>query len=115
MLCLRVAISLSPADRLAQRAGIRFTCGSVLVVPSPDRQQIRMAWRKYIILHEPQCVIREAATDDMPPVVFHKFTEIIGINDRRLYPCGGKSARLEPAQVDPFLYFLRAGMQRSRQ
>ena len=44
-----------------------------------------MAWGKYVILHEPQCVIREAATDHMAPVVFHKFTEIIGINDLRFY------------------------------
>ena len=43
-----------------------------------------MAWRKYVILHEPHCVIREAATDDLPSVLFHKFTEIIGINDLRL-------------------------------
>jgi len=70
-----------------------------------------MARRKHVILHEPQCVISEAATDDMTSVLFHKFTEIIGIKDRRLYACGGKSARLEPAQVDPFLYFVRVGMQ----
>jgi len=74
-----------------------------------------MAWGKYVILHEPQCVIPEAATDHMAPVVFHKFTEIIGINDLRFYASSGESARLEPAKVDPFLYFVRAGMQRPRQ
>ena len=49
-----------------------------------------MAWRKYIILHKPECVISEAATHHGAPMLFYKLTEIIGVDDMRLYAVSGQ-------------------------
>ena len=74
-----------------------------------------MAWRKYIILHKPECVIGEAATHHGVPMLFDKLTEIIGVNDMRLYALSGQGSRPKPAEFDPFLYFVGTSVQCSRQ
>ena len=49
-----------------------------------------MAWRKHIILHKPECVIGEAAAHHGTPMLFYKLTEIIGVDDMRLYAVSGQ-------------------------
>jgi hypothetical protein len=65
-----------------------------------------MAGRKHIILHEPECVIGEAATHHGTPMLFYKLTEIIGIDDMSLYASRCKGSRPKPTEIDPFLYFV---------
>ena len=74
-----------------------------------------MAWRKYIILHKPESVIGEAAAHHGTPMLFYKLTEIIGVDDMRLYAGSGQSSRPKPTERDPFLYFVGTSMQCARQ
>ena len=55
-----------------------------------------MAWGKYIILHKPECVIGEAAAHHGTPMLFHKLTEVIGVDDMRLHSVSGQSSRPKP-------------------
>ena len=74
-----------------------------------------MAWRKHTILHKPKRVIGEAATHHRTPMLFYKLTEIIGVNDMRLYAGSGKSSRPKSTERDPFLYLVGTSVQRARQ
>ena len=74
-----------------------------------------MAGRKHIILHKPECVIGEAATHRGMPVLFYKLTEIIGVDDMRLYAGSGKGSRPKPTEIYPFLYFVGTSVQCARQ
>jgi len=55
-----------------------------------------MAGRKDIILHKPECIVSKAATHDSMSVLFYKLTEIIGVDDVRLYAGGRMSSRPKP-------------------
>jgi hypothetical protein len=48
-------------------------------------------------------------------MLFHKLTEIIGVDDVRFRSCSGERARLEPPEVNPFLYFVGAGVLCARE
>ncbi len=52
-----------------------------------------MTWRKYIILHKPESVIGEAAAHHGTPMLSYKLTEVIGVDDMRLYAGSGQSSR----------------------
>jgi len=70
-----------------------------------------MTWRKDIVLDEPKCLVGEPAARDGTAVLLHELTEIIGMDDVSFRAGSGESSRLEPTQVDPFLYFVGAGVQ----
>ncbi len=74
-----------------------------------------MAGRKHIILHKPKCVIGETAAHHGAPMLFYKLTEIIGVDDIRLYAVSGQCSGPKPTEVDPFLYFVGTSVQCSRQ
>ena len=42
------------------------------------------------------------------PMLLHELAEIIGMDDVSFRPGSDERARLEPAEIDPFLYFVGA-------
>src|ERR1700739_148573 len=74
-----------------------------------------MAGRKHVILDEPQCVIGKTPARDGTPMLFHELAEIIGMDDVGFCSCCGWGPRLEPTKVNPFLYFVGAGVQCARE
>src|SRR5208283_5112880 len=103
------------AGRLRLRVRVCLIACSLPLVRSSHRQQFGVAWRKYVVLDEPKCVIGKAPAHNGRPVLFHELAEIIRVDDSGFCPRGGENSRLEPTQVNPFLYFVGAGVQCPRE
>src|SRR5713101_6468805 len=83
----------------------------MLRVASPYGQQVCMAWRKHIVLDEPERIVGEPATDRCMSMLLYELAEIIRVYDLGFHARRRKRAGLQPSTVDPFLNFFGTGVQ----
>ena len=78
------------------------------------RMELCVARRKDIVLNESKRLVRKPPAHSFAPVFFDKLAEIVGMDDVGFRFRSGERSRLQPASIDPFLYFVGAGMQCAR-
>jgi hypothetical protein len=101
----------------ARRAfNLFITCRRRLfLVRPPHFEQVGMSGRKYVLLHKPQPLIAQPATDDLLTVPLDKVLEVIGINDLNFNAAGLYDAAEKPAAPNPSLDLCPSHMESLRQ